>query len=42
MLTAPTTDSGIRLARAAVEVPVDAWWHDIVASYGVTPPVEDS
>lgn len=40
MVAAVRTESGKRLAAAAVEVPVDAWWHDIVASYGVTPPAE--
>lgn len=37
MVSAVRTESGRRLARAAVSVPVDAWWHDIVASYGVQP-----
>jgi putative hydrolase of HD superfamily len=34
MYDAVHTSSGQRLAAAAVQVPVDAWWHDIVASYG--------
>jgi hypothetical protein len=34
MLSAMQTESGKRLAEAAVKTPVDAWWHDIVASYG--------
>lgn len=34
MVSAVRTDTGKRLAEAALEVPVDAWWHDIVASYG--------
>lgn len=38
MVTAVRTDSGKRLAEAALEVPVDAWWHDIVASYGTQSP----
>lgn len=37
MVDAVRTDSGKRLAAAALETPVDAWWHDIVASYGVAP-----
>lgn len=37
MLTAVQTDSGKRLAEAAVKAPVDDWWHDIVASYGRQP-----
>jgi putative hydrolases of HD superfamily len=36
MYDAVHTSSGQRLAAAAVQVPVDAWWHDIVASYGQT------
>lgn len=35
MLAAVRTESGKRLAEAAASQPVDAWWHDIVASYGV-------
>lgn len=35
MVGAVRTDAGKRLAAAALEVPVDAWWHDIVAAYGV-------
>jgi putative hydrolase of HD superfamily len=34
MLSAVATASGKRLAEAAVKTPPDAWWHDIVASYG--------
>lgn len=34
MLAAMQTASGRRLAQAAVETPVDSWWHHIVASYG--------
>lgn len=34
MMAAVHTDSGYVLAKAALQVPVDAWWHDIVASYG--------
>jgi putative hydrolase of HD superfamily len=34
MYDAVKTDSGRRLAKAAVEQSPDAWWHDIVASYG--------
>ncbi len=34
MLTAMSTDSGRRLAETAAKAPADAWWHDIVASYG--------
>jgi putative hydrolase of HD superfamily len=34
MLVAVKTVSGRRLAEAAVKTSVDAWWHDIVASYG--------
>lgn len=34
MLAAVKTSSGKRLAEAAIKVPVDEWWHDIVASYG--------
>lgn len=34
MVTAVRTESGKRLAAAALEVAVDSWWHDIVASYG--------
>ena len=34
MLSAMQTESGKRLAEAAVKTPVDSWWHDIVASYG--------
>lgn len=37
MLDAVTTASGQRLAEAAVKTAVDAWWHDIVASYGRPP-----
>jgi putative hydrolase of HD superfamily len=37
MVSAVRTESGKRLAAASVEVPVDVWWHDIVASYGVGP-----
>jgi hypothetical protein len=36
MHAAVHTSSGQRLAAAAVQVPVDDWWHDIVASYGQT------
>jgi putative hydrolases of HD superfamily len=39
MVTAVVTESGKRLAAAALETPVDSWWHDIVASYGVIPAV---
>jgi putative hydrolase of HD superfamily len=43
MAAAVRTKSGRRLAVAAQTVPVDAWWHEIVASYGVQPaaPSED-
>ncbi len=34
MLSAMKTESGKRLAEAAVKTPVDSWWRDIVASYG--------
>lgn len=34
MLSSPVTESGRRLAEAAVKTAPDAWWHDIVASYG--------
>ncbi len=34
MLTAVVTASGRRLAEAAVKTAPDAWWHDVVASYG--------
>jgi putative hydrolases of HD superfamily len=34
MLSAVNTSSGKRLAEAAMRVAPDAWWHDIVASYG--------
>lgn len=34
MLGAVMTGSGRRLAEAAVKTAPDAWWHDIVASYG--------
>jgi putative hydrolase of HD superfamily len=34
MLTAMGTATGDRLAKCAVEVAPDAWWHQIVASYG--------
>jgi putative hydrolase of HD superfamily len=34
MLSAVVTDAGKRLAEAAVKTAPDAWWHDIVASYG--------
>lgn len=34
MLDAVKTDSARRLARAAVELAPNAWWHEIVASYG--------
>lgn len=34
MLVAVTTEAGKALAAAAVEVSPDAWWYDIVASYG--------
>jgi putative hydrolase of HD superfamily len=42
MVVAVRTDAGRRLADAAVRVPVDEWWRDIVSSYGVQPPTEDS
>lgn len=35
MVSAVRTESGKRLAEAALKVPVDAWWHDVVASYGM-------
>jgi putative hydrolase of HD superfamily len=43
MAAAVRTESGRRLAAAARTVPVDAWWHEIVATYGVQPatPTED-
>jgi putative hydrolase of HD superfamily len=34
MRDAMVTESGKRLAEAAVHASPDAWWHDIVASYG--------
>lgn len=34
MLPAVKTESGRRLAEAAVKTSPDSWWHDIVASYG--------
>jgi putative hydrolases of HD superfamily len=37
MHAAVRTPSGLRLATAAMQVSVDAWWHDIVASYGHPP-----
>lgn len=37
MAAAVRTESGRRLAAAALTVPVDAWWHDVVASYGGQP-----
>ena len=33
MLAAVRTPSGRRLAAAAVHMTVDAWWHEVVASY---------
>lgn len=41
MVAAVRTPSGQRLAEAAAQMPVDAWWHDIVASYGRTPKLSD-
>jgi putative hydrolases of HD superfamily len=35
-LAAVKTESGRRLAQAALTMPVDAWWHDIVSSYGMS------
>lgn len=35
MLAAIQTEAGKRLAEVAAKVSVDAWWHDIVASYGI-------
>jgi len=35
MVAAVRTESGKRLAEAAARVPVDQWWHEIVASYGM-------
>ncbi|MBE1485856.1 HD domain-containing protein [Plantactinospora soyae] len=37
MVAAVKTESGRRLAEAAVRVPVDEWWRDIVSSYGTRP-----
>ena len=37
MATAVRTESGKRLVESALRVPVDAWWWDIVASYGKDP-----
>lgn len=37
MVTAVQTESGKRLVESALRVPVDAWWRDIVASYGTKP-----
>jgi putative hydrolase of HD superfamily len=34
MLAAVVTESAQRLAEAAIGTSPDAWWHDIVASYG--------
>ncbi|TMR18545.1 HD domain-containing protein [Nonomuraea turkmeniaca] len=34
MLEAVSTEAGRKLAAAAVEVAPEAWWHDIVSSYG--------
>lgn len=38
MVAAVKTPSGKRLAEAAVNTPVEEWWHHIVSSYGSTPP----
>lgn len=38
MIAAVRTESGRRLAAAAVAAPVNEWWRDIVSSYGVQPP----
>ncbi len=35
MVAAVKTDAGRRLAEAAVRTSVDAWWREIVSSYGV-------
>jgi putative hydrolase of HD superfamily len=35
MVMAVRTDAGKRLAEAALRTPVDSWWHEIVASYGL-------
>lgn len=35
MVAAVKTGSGRRLAEAAIRVPVDEWWREIVASYGM-------
>jgi putative hydrolase of HD superfamily len=37
MVAAVKTDSGRRLAEAAVRAPVDEWWREIVSSYGIKP-----
>lgn len=37
MVAAVCTESGKRLAATVLTVPVDAWWHDVVASYGMRP-----
>jgi putative hydrolases of HD superfamily len=37
MAEAVKTPSGKELAKAAVETPVNVWWHDIVSSYGMRP-----
>lgn len=36
MVAAVRTASGRRLADAALRMPVDAWWRDVVSSYGST------
>lgn len=40
MVAAVRTESGKRLAEAAAQVPVDAWWREIVSSYGMKPSAE--
>jgi putative hydrolases of HD superfamily len=37
MVAAVRTESGKRIAEAARTAPVDAWWYEIVASYGAQP-----
>lgn len=36
------TDAGRRLVAAALATPPDAWWRDIVSSYGAQPQAEDA
>lgn len=38
MVAAVRTDAGRRVVQAALHVPADEWWREIVSSYGVQPP----